>query len=52
MNPTVYNLSIGAGTLLVSVGAGMIHVPSGLIVGGVLIIALTIAAARLTGRAG
>lgn len=47
MTPTVYNLSIATGTLLVSVGAGLVYLPAGLIVGGVLVLALTITGARL-----
>lgn len=47
MNPTVYNVSIATGVALVSVGAGMVYVPAGLITAGVLVLALTVAGARL-----
>lgn len=52
MNKHVYNASILAGVGLVSVGAGMVYVPAGLIVAGVLVLALTLAsaAAALKGR--
>lgn len=48
MNATVYNVCIAAGTVLVSVGVAMVHVPSGLIVAGALVIALTLVSARIT----
>ena len=38
MNRHVYNLSILAGVVLVSVGAGMVYVPAGLITAGVLVL--------------
>jgi hypothetical protein len=51
MNRHVYNGCLIAGVLLVSVGAGLLSVPVGLITAGVLIIVLTIASAALAGRA-
>jgi hypothetical protein len=53
MNRHVYNLSILAGVALVSVGAGMVYLPAGLITGGVLVLSLTIASAVMAtkGRA-
>lgn len=50
MNAKVYNAAMLVGVLLVSVGAGMIYVPAGLITGGALVLALTIAGAKLAGR--
>ena len=50
MNRHVYNLSILAGVVLVSVGAGMVYVPAGLIVGGVLVLVLTIASAVMASK--
>jgi hypothetical protein len=47
MNRHVYNASILAGVALVSVGAGLVYVPAGLITGGTLMIVLTIASAYL-----
>jgi hypothetical protein len=46
MTPIVYNLSVSAGVVLVSVGAGMVYLPAGLIVGGALVLAMTVFAAR------
>lgn len=51
MNRHVYNLSILAGVALVSVGAGLVYVPAGLITGGVLVLALTIASAHMATKA-
>lgn len=42
MNVLVYNLSLIAGTLLVSVGVGLISLPYGLVTGGTLVVGLTI----------
>ena len=49
MSKHVYNASILAGVALVSVGAGMVYLPAGLSVAGVLVLSLTILAARLVG---
>lgn len=51
MQAWVYNLSIAAGVALVSAGAGLVYLPAGLITAGVLVLALTIAGARIAGRA-
>ncbi len=51
MNPIVYNVSVLVGWLLASVGTGLINVPAGLIVSGLMLIGLTLfAASRLGGR--
>lgn len=50
MNRHVYNFSLLAGVGLVSVGAGMVYLPAGLITAGVLLLALTIAGAALAAR--
>lgn len=42
MNPIVYNLSMLAGLLLVSVGVGLWSLPGGLVTAGVLVIAITV----------
>jgi hypothetical protein len=47
MHRHVYNGCLLAGWALVSVGAGMVYVPAGLITAGVLLIACTLAGARL-----
>lgn len=49
MTARVYNLSLAAGVLLVSTGAGMVYLPAGLITAGALVLVLTIAGARLAG---
>jgi hypothetical protein len=49
MNPHLYNVVMLAAWLLVSVGAGFVYLPAGLIVAGVslvLILLLTLALAR------
>lgn len=46
MHPYVYNTAVGLGTLLVSIGAGMVYLPAGLITAGVLVLGLTVLAAR------
>lgn len=52
MTPVVYNASILAGVGLVSVGAGMVYLPAGLITAGALVLALTVFGARMAfGRA-
>ncbi len=51
MKAWVYNASLAAGVLLVSTGAGLVYLPAGLIAGGSLLIVLTIAGARIAGRA-
>lgn len=53
MNRHVYNGCLLCGWAMVSVGAGLVYLPAGLIVCGVLLIGLTIASARLAagGRA-
>lgn len=50
MNRHVYNLCVLAGVLLVSIGAGMVYLPAGLITGGLLVLVLTIASASLAAR--
>jgi hypothetical protein len=52
MNKHVYNASIMAGITLCSVGAGLAYLPAGLIVGGVLVLALTVSGARMAGGRG
>lgn len=47
MNRHVYNASILTGVTLVSIGAGMVYVPAGVITAGVLVLAMTINTARL-----
>ena len=42
MNVLVYNLSLVAGMLLVSVGVGLWSLAGGMVAGGVLLIGLTI----------
>ena len=51
MNRHVYNACMLIGWALVSTGAGLVHLPSGLMVAGGLLLALTINAARLAGGA-
>lgn len=51
MSARVYNLAILAGVGLISTGAGMVYLPAGLIVAGVLVLVLTIAGARIAARA-
>ncbi len=50
MNRHVYNLSILAGVVLVSVGAGLVYLPAGLIVGGVLVLGLTMTSAAMASK--
>lgn len=50
MNTTVYNLSLLVGLLLVGVGVGLWNLPAGLVVGGALLILLTIFNALLVAR--
>lgn len=50
MNRHVYNVSILAGVSLVSVGAGMVYLPAGLITAGVLVLLLTVFAALIARR--
>jgi len=52
MKASVYNVSVACGVALISVGAGMVYLPAGLITGGALVLVLTIAGARIAGRAG
>lgn len=52
MKASVYNIAIACGVALISVGAGMVYLPAGLITGGTLVLVLTIAGARIAGRAG
>lgn len=49
MKPAVYNTALACGVLLVSIGAGMVYVPAGLITAGVLVLSFTVAGARLAG---
>lgn len=51
MNAHVYNASLLIGTALTSIGAGMVYVPAGLIVGGVLILGFTVLGAALSRKA-
>ncbi len=50
MNKHVYNASLALGTALTSIGAGLVYLPAGLIVGGVLILGFTIMGAALSSR--
>lgn len=50
MNAIVYNASIAVGVLFVSVGAGMVYLPAGLITGGALVLGLAMYGARLAAR--
>ena len=50
MNRHVYNASLLAGVGLVSVGAGLVYLPAGLITAGVLVLGLTIASAYMASR--
>ena len=49
MNRHVYNGCVLAGWLLTSAGAGLVYLPAGFITAGVLLLALTLASARITG---
>jgi hypothetical protein len=51
MHKHVYNGSILLGVLLVSTGAGLVYLPAGLITGGLLVLGLTLASARLANGA-
>jgi hypothetical protein len=51
MNRHVYNFSLISGWALVSSGVGMVHLPSGLIVAGSLLLVLTLYGARLAAKA-
>lgn len=50
MTPIVYNASLLVGVLLVSVGAGLVYLPAGLITAGALVLGLTMVGARMAGR--
>ncbi len=50
MNRHIYNVSILAGVALVSVGAGMVYLPAGLITAGVLVLLLALVGANLASR--
>lgn len=50
MNRHVYNAVMLASWLMVSVGAGLIYVPAGLIVGGVSLAAILLLTIKLQGR--
>lgn len=52
MNRRAFNLATGAAVLLISIGAGAVYWPAGLIVGGVLVLALTLHVARIAGVQG
>ena len=52
MKASVYNVAVACGVALISVGAGMVYLPAGLITGDALVLVLTIAGARIAGRAG
>ena len=52
MNKHVYNASVLAGVALVSVGAGMVYLPAGLITAGALVLVLTVASAVMATRGG
>jgi hypothetical protein len=49
MTPIVYNASLLVGVLLVSIGAGLVYLPAGLITAGALVLVLTLASAYLAG---
>ncbi len=42
MSAILYNGSVILGLLLISIGCGLVHMPTGLISGGVLLLAITI----------
>lgn len=42
MNRHVYNASLASGIVLTSVGAGMVYLPAGFIVAGVLVISAAV----------
>lgn len=50
MRAWVYNLALVVGVGMISVGAGMVYLPAGLITAGVIVLALTLAGARIAGR--
>lgn len=52
MNKHVFNLSLGAGWGLTSVGVGLWSVPAGLVTAGALLIIFTFAGAILASRVG
>jgi hypothetical protein len=52
VNRLAFNVATGSGVLLVSVGAGLVYLPAGLIVCGALVLWLTLRIARLAGVAG
>lgn len=47
MNRHVYNASMLAGVALVSIGAGLVYLPAGLITAGVLVLGLTAGSAYM-----
>ena len=49
MSRYVYNGCMLAGWALVSVGAGMVYLPAGLITAGVLLIGMTLVSLRVVG---
>lgn len=51
MNKHVFNGSLLTGWALVSAGAGLVYLPAGLITAGVLLIGLTLTAARIAAKA-
>lgn len=50
MNRHVYNCSLVAGWLLVSVGVGLWSLPAGLVTAGGLLLALTLGSAAVASR--
>ena len=49
MNLLFFNIAIAIGWLMVLAGACLLNVPAGLIVAGLLLLALTFAGARMAG---
>lgn len=52
MSRVAFNAATGASVLLISIGAGAIYWPAGLMVGGALVLALTLHLARIAGVQG
>jgi hypothetical protein len=50
MKATVYNAVMATSWLMVSVGAGMVYVPAGLIVGGASLAGILLLTLKLQGR--
>lgn len=48
MNRHVYNVALALGVILVSVGAGMVYIPAGVITAGAMVLGLTLLGAVLS----